>query len=101
MACHICLEAGSPISFLTYCQSLGLDPAVADLIGEYVKLNGGMDLVEKLKNDERLVKNKDAKEAIDEMTLLLQVTPGSIRRFCQVLGRKKVVHYKWFCVQEW
>ena len=51
----------------------GLDPAVADLIGEYVKLNGGMEMVTKLKADERLAKNKDAKEAIEEMTLLLQV----------------------------
>ena len=56
----------------------GLDPAVADLIGEYVKLSGGMDLVEKLKTDERLVKNKDAKEAIEEMTLLLQVLKESL-----------------------
>jgi len=53
-------------------EEKGLDPAVADLIGEYVKLNGGMEMVTKLKADERLAKNKDAKEAIEEMTLLLQ-----------------------------
>lgn len=53
-------------------EEKGLNPAVADLIGEYVKLNGGMDLVEKLKADTKLYNNKDAREAIDEMTLLLQ-----------------------------
>lgn len=50
----------------------GLAPDVADMIGEYVKLSGGMELIAKLKADERLMKNKDAKEGIEEMALLLQ-----------------------------
>lgn len=38
----------------------GLDGEVADLIGEYVKLSGKEELVEKLKNDTRLKNSKDA-----------------------------------------
>lgn len=38
----------------------GLDGEVADLIGEYVKLSGKEELIEKLKNDERLKNSKDA-----------------------------------------
>jgi len=53
-------------------EEKGLAPEVADLIGEYVKLNGGMDLIAQLKGDERLMKNKDAKEGIEEMATLLQ-----------------------------
>ena len=44
------------------------------MIGEYVKLSGVMELIAKLKADERLMKNKDAKEGIEEMALLLQVS---------------------------
>jgi len=50
----------------------GLEPSVADKIGEYVKLNGGMDLINKLKADTKLSSNKDASQALEEMTLLLQ-----------------------------
>lgn len=50
----------------------GLDPAAADRIGEYVKLNGGLDLVEKLAADQSLMKNKSVKEALEDMTLLLK-----------------------------
>ena len=50
----------------------GLDPSVADKIGEYVKLKGGMELVESLVADEALSKNKSAKTALDDMKLLLQ-----------------------------
>lgn len=38
----------------------GLDGDVADVIGEYVKLSGQVDLIEKLKNDERLKNSADA-----------------------------------------
>ena len=50
----------------------GLEPSVADKIGEYVKLKGGMELVELLTADEALGSNKSAKAALDDMKLLLQ-----------------------------
>ena len=50
----------------------GLDPSVADKIGEYVKRKGGMELVESLSADEALSKNKSAMAALDDMKLLLQ-----------------------------
>lgn len=45
---------------------------VADRIGEYAKLKGGADLIEKLKADENLMKNKDAAEALEDMDLLFK-----------------------------
>ena len=48
----------------------GLDEAVADKIGTYVKLKGGRDLLEKLAKDEELTKNKSASEGIADMQLL-------------------------------
>ncbi|GAA5855543.1 hypothetical protein JCM8547_007882 [Rhodosporidiobolus lusitaniae] len=48
----------------------GLDGEVADRIGEYVKLKGGPELVEKLKQDERLTKNKTAVQGLEDMALL-------------------------------
>lgn len=50
----------------------GLEPSVADKIGEYVKLKGGMELVESLKADDALSKNKSAKTALEDMKLLLR-----------------------------
>ncbi len=50
----------------------GLESSVADKIGEYVKLKGGMELVESLMADEALSKNKSAKAALEDMKLLLQ-----------------------------
>ena len=50
----------------------GLDPSSADRIGEYVKLKGGLELVEQLCQDTALYKNKSAKAALDDMKLLLQ-----------------------------
>lgn len=49
-----------------------LDPAVADKIGEYVRLSGGAELVEKLANDEKLKKIPAALEGLDGMRLLLK-----------------------------
>ncbi|KAF4605988.1 Cytoplasmic and mitochondrial histidine tRNA synthetase [Pleurotus pulmonarius] len=48
----------------------GLDPAVADKIGEYVKLKGGLDLLEKLEADATLVANTNAKQGVAEMRIL-------------------------------
>ena len=69
------------------CEEKGLDPAVADEIGEYVKLKGklpldvqamqsdsvslgGEDLLARLQADTRLTKNKQAKEGLQDMQLL-------------------------------
>lgn len=41
-------------------EEKGLDGTIADIIGEYVKLSGREDLLEKLKNDDRLKDSKDA-----------------------------------------
>ncbi|XP_015768330.1 PREDICTED: histidine--tRNA ligase, cytoplasmic-like, partial [Acropora digitifera] len=49
----------------------GLEPSIADKIGEYVKHKGGMDLVKKLTADEALINNKSAKAALEDMKLLL------------------------------
>ncbi|CRK90541.1 CLUMA_CG004245, isoform A, partial [Clunio marinus] len=50
----------------------GLDEATADRIGEYVRLNGGVELVEKLLKDEKLKKVPSAVEGLEGMKLLLQ-----------------------------
>lgn len=49
----------------------GLEPNVADRIGEYVKLKGGMELVESLMQDPALSKNKSAEAGLEDMRLLL------------------------------
>ncbi|SAL98885.1 hypothetical protein [Absidia glauca] len=48
----------------------GLEEQVADRIGEYVKLKGGRDLLEKLLQDEVLTANKNASEGLADMSLL-------------------------------
>ena len=53
-------------------QGKGLDAAVADRIGEYVKLKGGAELVEKLLADERLVADARAKAGLEELRLLFR-----------------------------
>ncbi|TIC18975.1 class II aaRS and biotin synthetase [Wallemia mellicola] len=49
----------------------GLDSEVADRIGEYVKLSGGRDLLEKLQQDSKMQSNEKAKKGIEEMEILL------------------------------
>jgi histidyl-tRNA synthetase len=56
----------------------GLDEATADRIGEYVRLSGGQELVEKLLNDEKLKKVKSAVEGLEGMKLLL--------KYCEIFG---------------
>ncbi|KAG6827474.1 hypothetical protein H0H92_011659 [Tricholoma furcatifolium] len=51
-------------------EEKGLDPAVADRIGEYVKLKGGQELLEKLKADATLTANVSASQGITEMGIL-------------------------------
>ncbi|XP_029439412.1 histidine--tRNA ligase, cytoplasmic-like isoform X2 [Rhinatrema bivittatum] len=50
----------------------GLAPEAADQIGEYVRLNGGMALVEQLLQDPRLSQNKLALEGLEDMKMLFQ-----------------------------
>ena len=52
-------------------EEKGLDEKVADTIEEYVMLKGGRDLLEKLKADERLMGNANAKAGIEDMALLM------------------------------
>lgn len=56
----------------------GLDEATADKIGEYVRLSGGVELVEKLMNDEKLKKVPSAVEGLEGMKLLL--------KYCGIFG---------------
>lgn len=49
----------------------GLCPDAADLIGKYVCLSGGLDLIAQLEKDERLSSNKLAVQGLEEMKLLL------------------------------
>ncbi|KDQ62968.1 hypothetical protein JAAARDRAFT_28953 [Jaapia argillacea MUCL 33604] len=51
-------------------EEKGLDPAVADKIGEYVMHKGGRALLETLKADASLMANLSAKQGIAEMGLL-------------------------------
>ncbi|KAG0044215.1 Cytoplasmic and mitochondrial histidine tRNA synthetase [Gryganskiella cystojenkinii] len=53
-------------------EEKGLDPAVADLIGEYVQHKGGEELLERLFNDEKLSKNARALEGLEDMKLLFK-----------------------------
>lgn len=50
----------------------GLDPTVADKIGEYVKLKGGPSLLDTLKANSTLMANKRAAEGIADMELLFK-----------------------------
>jgi len=59
-------------------EEKGLATDSADLIGHYVKMNGYHDLVETLRNDESLSKNKTAQSALDDMSLCL--------RYCDLFG---------------
>lgn len=56
----------------------GLDGNVADLIGEYVQLSGREDLIEKLKNDERLKDSVLFQAGLTDLTLLFE--------YCKSLG---------------
>lgn len=51
-------------------EDKGLDPAIADKIGEYVVRKGGLDLLESLQQDPALSANDIAKAGLDDMKLL-------------------------------
>ncbi|KAF9483342.1 histidine-tRNA ligase [Pholiota conissans] len=48
----------------------GLDGAIADRIGEYVKYKGGPELLAQLEVDATLTANKNAKQGLEEMKIL-------------------------------
>lgn len=50
----------------------GLSSEVADRIGEYVRLNGKDELVEKLLQDEKLIKSKSAVAGLEAIKLLFR-----------------------------
>ncbi|XP_045492592.1 histidine--tRNA ligase, cytoplasmic isoform X3 [Colias croceus] len=56
----------------------GVTPEAADRIGEYVRLNGGSELAQKLLQDEKLSKSKSAVEGLEGLKLLLH--------YCELLG---------------
>ncbi|KAK4565498.1 Cytoplasmic and mitochondrial histidine tRNA synthetase [Recurvomyces mirabilis] len=53
-------------------EEKGLAEDVADKIGEYVVLKGGVDLLERLQKDERLSANDSAKAGLADMELLFR-----------------------------
>lgn len=61
----------------------GLDAATADQIGEYVRLNGGTDLVDKLLDDPKLKKVPAAVKGLEAMKLLLH--------YCKLLNLSKEI----------
>lgn len=58
----------------------GISPEAADRIGEYVRLNGGIELADKLLQDEKLCKSKGAVEGVEGIKLLLD--------YCEIFGIK-------------
>ncbi|KAF8066870.1 hypothetical protein FPV67DRAFT_1496776 [Lyophyllum atratum] len=54
-------------------EEKGLDPAIADKIGEYVKHKGGRDLLATLNADPVLTANQRAKEGLGEMGILFDL----------------------------
>ncbi|XP_075972089.1 histidine--tRNA ligase isoform X1 [Anticarsia gemmatalis] len=58
----------------------GVTPEAADRIGEYVRLNGGVELADQLLQDEKLSKTKAAVEGLQGIKLLLE--------YCELFGIK-------------
>lgn len=65
-------------------EEKNLDEAAADRIGEFVRMSGGLDLIEKLEAGD-LVKSKTAKEGLESMKLFL--------RYCGHYGCCDVVSF--------
>ena len=70
-------------------EDKGLPIDVADLIGGYVKLHGGKDLVDRLSHDDKLCSQTTFKSGLDELKLLLE--------YCDVMGVLDKVYY----MDEW
>lgn len=67
----------------------GLTDEVADKIGEYVRLSGKGELVEKLLADSNLIKSKSAVEGLEAMKLIL--------KYCQIYGTLDQVSFDLRC----
>ena len=65
-------------------EEKGLDGAVADKIGEYVKHKGGPELLELLQADAALMANASAKTGIEEMSTLFKYLEayGIVNKVC-------------------
>ncbi|XP_053950736.1 histidine--tRNA ligase, cytoplasmic isoform X1 [Anastrepha ludens] len=63
----------------------GLDPAVADKIGEYVRQSGGTELVEQLLADEKLKVVPSALKGLEGMQLLL--------KYCNAMGLSQKISF--------
>lgn len=59
-------------------EEKGLDELVADKIGEYVQLNGNVELVDQLLQNEHLTKSPSAVDGLKATKLLLN--------YCNILG---------------
>ena len=66
-------------------EEKGLEEAAADRIGEYVKLNGRLELLERLTSDERLTAVPSSVAGLEDMKLLLQ--------YCKLFGVLDKVWY--------
>lgn len=63
----------------------GLDEGTANKIGEYVRLSGGTELVEKLLKDDKLKAVKSAVQGLEDMQLLL--------KYCTIFGIMNQVRF--------
>lgn len=66
-------------------EEKGLSAEATDHIGEYVRLNGNSELVDKLMTDEKLSKSKSAKEGLESIKLLLQ--------YCDLYGLTEKISF--------
>jgi len=66
-------------------EEKGLEAEVADRIGEYVRLNGGSELVEKLLQDDKLKAVPAAMKGLEGMQLLL--------KYCEAMGLAKKISF--------
>lgn len=66
-------------------EERGLEEKVADEIGEYVQLNGGPELIEKLLADERLKVIPSVVSALDSMKVLL--------KYCGIFGLEDKINF--------
>lgn len=64
-------------------EEKGLDDTTADQIGQYVQLNGGIELIDVLLQNEHLMKSELAVKGLEAMKLLLT--------YCNILGLKNEV----------
>lgn len=62
-----------------------LDPEAADRIGTYVKLSGGVNLIEELLTSDLGTKSKSAKAGLEDMKLFL--------KYCDLFGCQDVVSF--------